>query len=223
MAFSYQGRNWDSPKTAYDALYSGVKGMDYDSWYNSVMNPAPAPLSMGQLADQKRPAYEPGYDQTSMSALGYNYTPSRWLGMSKFKNDLEEQDQREKALRQTRGAASAAEDALAAKGGGLSSGARERIQQGAMKNYLGMSQDIQRQGNINDLNMNISDMQSQRQAQTQDTQNQIAEIGRMNAYNQNVYKQQMEAEAAERQANAEAASAREAARARKRGISGAFK
>lgn len=224
MAYQYNGMNWDSPQTAYEATAVGnKKWANFDEWYASEGAPkvATAPISMADYADQRRPGYNPMYDQSTMSSLGYNYTPSRWLGMSQFKNDLEQQDQREKALRQSRGAASAAEDALAARGG-LSSGARERVQEGAMKNYLGMAQDITRQGNINDLNMNITDMQSQQQAHQRDVQNQMSEIGRMNEFNKNVYDQQMEAEAADRSAADMEAKAREAERKKGRGLGRGF-
>lgn len=158
-----------------------------------------------------------GYNQFKEEALRKG--PSSWLNMNLLAGDLQEQTQREGAQRESNAATAGAMDKIASSGG-MSSGARERAAESGAKNYLGMSQDLQRQGNMNDLNMRITDegnrinmmtqlpgMEQNRvstweQARQADINNQMQEVSRLNQYNQDLYKSRLEAAAAERQARA---------------------
>lgn len=178
--------------------------------------------TMSQLSSMWHPAYQQSYDSNTMGIQGMNYTPSKWLSMSKAKSDLDQMTQRENASKESASAAAGVQDSLAAKGG-LSSGALERSQEDAAKNYLGMSQDLTRQGNINDLAMGAQDYTTQMGAKKTDVANQVAENQAQIAYNKNVYDDKLSNEALDRQAAADAQAAREKERRSHHGIGSIFK
>lgn len=142
------------------------------------------------------------------------------------KQFLEEQDARERAKREAKGTRAEAEAQLALRGG-LSAGARERLESSGARNLLAMSQDVSRQGNLNRMQIGINDEQNRiaqlgqlpgmealalqsnlqregmyTQARQTDINRAIAENQNRNAYNQSLYQQQMQAWAAQRQARA---------------------
>lgn len=198
-----------------------------------------ASSSLLNLAMHGMPAYVPSYDPNTMSMTGNlkelypEYTkgfnafrdqalrkgPSQWLNMSRAANALKMQDAREKAQLETAGDTASAMDNLAASGG-LSSGARERVQEQGQKNVMSMSQDLTRQGNLADLNMSVQDetnrvaelgsltgmedtkLKDWTTAKNQDVTNVSNERQRLNDYNLRKYQARMEALAAERQAQA---------------------
>ncbi len=140
-----------------------------------------------------------GYNKFKEGA--FRKGPSQWLSMTKFKNDAQEADQREGAVRDAN-ASTAQQLSQLASQGGVSSGARERATEAGAKNYLGMSQNLQRQGNMADMDMGIKDEQNRLSMLTQlpGLENQRSQ--QKNSYNMDIYKSKMEAAAAERQAQA---------------------
>src|SRR5882724_3452674 len=143
--------------------------------------------------------------------------PSAWANLSKVSSSAQQANQREAALRESNSQTAGEMDKLASSGG-LSSGARERAAEGGAKNYMNMSQDLTRQGNLNDLQIGINDetnrvqelgalpgMENQSiqplfQKSKIITDAQQTENGAVNAYNQNLYNQQMSAWASNQQA-----------------------
>lgn len=195
-----------------------------------------APTLPNLTLDTKIP-YTPGYTPEMGDTEGYNKFksralstgPSPWLSMTKYANDLKEMTQREGAKRESNASTSEQLSRLGAQGG-ITSGARERAGEAGAKNYLGMSQNLTREGNINDLQTDIADqtnklsMLSQLPGlENQRIQAQVDENVRRQGYNKDVYQTkkdeyqtkkdkydmemnrynaQMQAEAAERQARA---------------------
>lgn len=177
----------------------------------------PNTMSMTAALKELSPEYTKGFNQYRDEALRKG--PSRWLNMSMANNALKMQDAREKAKLETAGEAASAMDNLAAMGG-ISSGARERIQEQGQKNAMSMSQDLTRQGNLADLNMGVQDetnrvgqlqnltgmedtkLKEWESAKQTDYTNISNERQRLNDYNMKKYSARMEALAAERQAQA---------------------
>lgn len=162
------------------------------------------------------------YDQSGMNAFreqALRKGPSAWATLSKQQQAALQGNQRESGAKEVASQTAQAEDNLASRGG-LSSGARERAATEGSKNYLAMSQDLARQGNLNDLQIGVNDEQNRIQqlgmlpgmemqqagmfedARGKDIANTTAENARRNAYNQNIYDQQMGAWGANRQAQA---------------------
>jgi hypothetical protein len=147
--------------------------------------------------------------------------PSAWANLSKISSAAQQANQREASLREAAAQTAGEEDRLASSGG-LSSGARERAAEAGGKNYLNMSQDLTRQGNLNDLQIGINDetnrvqqlgalpgmentaMQPLFQKASILTNAQQAQNKALNDWNSNLYNQQMTAWAANQQANATA-------------------
>lgn len=152
--------------------------------------------------------------------------PSAAARIMERKSFAEEADARERAKREARGTAAEARTELAMRGG-LSSGARERIATGGARNLLAMSQDTGRQGNLNRMQIGINDEQQRisqlsmlpgmeqglfnsllqkenlwARARESDIARAMQENQNRNSYNQNLYAQQMQAWAAQRQAEA---------------------
>lgn len=193
------------------------------------------PTGYGYNTVPTRPDYVSTYDPLSMSLSDYyqkNYNPagmnafrqealrkgpSSWATLARQQQNALESNSRERAAKEARSQEAQAMDTLASHGG-LTSGARERAALEGSKNYLAMSQDLARQGNLNDLQIGVNDEQNRIQqlgmlpgmdieqantfakAKQADIQNAVAENERRNAYNQNIYNQQMGAWAANRQA-----------------------
>lgn len=205
-----------------------------------------------RYADQPyRPNYVPGYDKNSMRMeqdlegrlSGINVDqrgmnkyrqeamrsgPSAWAQMAGRQQDELAQDAQNKAGKQSAGQAAEARSQLAMRGG-INSGARERIAQGAAKNYMDMSQDIGRQATTNKTQIGMNDEQNRinqlqalpgmenaavanemdktklwGQAKQFDVGQMTAEQERRNAFNMGNYHEQMQAWGAGKQANATA-------------------
>lgn len=196
-----------------------------------------------------RPDYVAGYDQNTMAfapelekrlaglnldtrgldayrAEALRKNPSRWANLQTQKQFQEEMAQRERAKNEGASATTNAQSALAMRGG-LSSGAKERLEMAGNKNQMNASQDVGRQGILNRMQIGINDetnrisqlgalpgMENQAfqmnmnkenmwdMARNQDLNRTIAENQNRNQYNQGVYGQQMAAWAANRQASA---------------------
>lgn len=185
--------------------------IDYSAAYD------PNTMSMLKQLEKLWPAYSMGFNQQRDEALQKG--PSNWLSMSRMANDAKIADQIEKGRGVVAGNTATAKNALAA-GGGLSSGARERAEEQGQKNFMSMTQDNVRQGNLNDLSMNVQDEQNRigklqnlttteqgrmkdwQQAKQVDDTNLLNENARKNQFNMDKYKAQMEAWAANKQADA---------------------
>lgn len=181
-----------------------------------------------QLGLQAPPAYVPLFDPNAINSIPVDLSginayrqeamrtgPSGWASLSKISNAEQEANQNEQAQQAASGQTAAAENQIASSGG-LSSGARERAAEGGATNFLNMSQNLERQGNLNDLQVGIND-----------EQNRISQLGALpglesqaiqplfqkanmtsqnnqalNSYNMNTWNQQNAATAANEQANA---------------------
>lgn len=152
--------------------------------------------------------------------------PSGWAKLAQQEQDLLAAQARDRGAQVSRGQTAQALSDLASSGG-LSSGARERTAQAGAKNYIDMSQGVSRDSNLNKMQIGINDeknrvqqlsmlpgMEQQalaplfqkqsiwQQAANQNQQNVIAANKEANAFNQNLYNQQVNAWAADRQAKA---------------------
>lgn len=210
MATSAKDYSKNRVKTG-NALFDSMEIPGYEAAYN------PLDMSMTGHMSGLMGTYGGGYKQFKDEAMRKG--PSSWYNQSTLRGDLQEVDQREKLGRQIASENAGAMDTLAASGG-LSSGARERATESGAKNYIDMSQGLQREGNINDLTLGIQDetnrigqlgdlqgmemglMNTWNTAKSQDIQNALAEAERLNRYNMDLYGKQMDAAAAERQARA---------------------
>lgn len=198
------------PDIQYGSPFAQPGRPDYIAGYD--------PKTMSLLPQvQSRLGNLKGLDALRDRALGTGSSP--WASMMTRKQFDEESDARERGKQEARSSANQAMTDLAMRGG-LSSGARERATQNAAKNLLSMSQDVGRQGNINRLNIGVQDEQQKMGALSQlpgqelameqqwgqaaqtDQQRLLEENRQRNSYNQNTYQQQMQAWAAERQAQA---------------------
>lgn len=185
------------------------------------------------------PGFTQGYDPSSMSMTDYLKTVYDPSGFNAFKDqatrvgpsawaNLATQDQGAQAAKtksadasQANAQTAQAEDDLASRGG-LSSGARERATIEGSKNYLSMSQGVEQQKNLNDLQIGMNDQQNKIQelsqlpgmeqqqagmwenAKNTDVSNAVSANDKANSYNQNLYNTQMQAWGANQQANATA-------------------
>lgn len=183
-----------------------------------------------QLGLAAPPAYTPLYDPSSINAIPVDLSgisayrqqamrtgPSAWANLAKISNSAQEADQKEQGQKSVAGQTASAENQIASSGG-LSSGARERAAEGGATNYLDMSQNLQRQGNLNDLQVGINDEQNRIQQlgalpglESQAIQplfqkaNMTSQNNQaLNSYNMNNWNQQNQAIAANNQANATA-------------------
>ena len=175
-------------------------------------------------------ALSPGYNaQVAGNDQGFNaykamalqQGPSSWANLATEQQAAEALSQLDKGAQSVAGANAGAQDALAAQGG-LSSGARERIAEQGATNMTDMGQNVARQENLNNLQIGMNDQQNKIQELSQlpglenqmnqnwedvkqtDLANEIGENQSVNAYNQNLYNQQMQAWGAAQQANATA-------------------
>ncbi len=113
------------------------------------------------------PGYNPGFTPDMLNTKGMDMFrtdatrtgQSAWDRLAKTSNAAKMSDQMENAQKQAQSQTAATMDDLAARGG-LSSGARERTAQAGQKNYLAMAQDLTRQGNLNDLQIDVNDEQN---------------------------------------------------------------
>lgn len=152
--------------------------------------------------------------------------PSAWASNEMKRQLAEEAASKQRMGREAAGRTAEGESALAMRGG-LTSGARERLQHDATRDYLDMSQNLTRQAGLNQLQVQSQDEQNrvsqlgqlpgmeaaalqpdldkarmEAQARAADIANQVGEGNRRNDYNQTTYGQQMQAWGANRTAQA---------------------
>lgn len=117
----------------------------------------------------------PGYEQhVAQNSAGYNKfknnamseTPSPWAGLAGQTNQQNATNAMDKGAGTVAGAAAGAMDRLAA-GGGLSSGARERVAESGAKNLVDMNQGIAQNMNTNAANIGLQDAQMKQQELSQ--------------------------------------------------------
>lgn len=189
----------------------------------------PATMSMGPQLNSmlnQTQLNTDGLDKFSQEAMRTG--PSAWSQMANSQNNLSAQTQQEQAARQAGSTASESRSQLAMSGG-LSGGARERVQRDSGRNYLGMSQNISRQADQNSQQIGVNDEQNRisqlgqlpgmenqayqadldkiklwGQGQMFDTNNQIGEAGKQNDFNLGRYHEGMAAWGANQQAQATA-------------------
>lgn len=179
------------------------------------------PNTMSDVANLQKiaPQYSSGFNALRSQAL--NQGPSQWLNMSQEKNQMQLHDALNTAEQTSAGKTAAGEDALAA-GGGLSSGARERMQEQGGTNLMAMNQNLQRTGMESNLGLEAQDQSNKigqlnslvgdentkqnqwNQAFQSDVSNQMANTAQKNQYNMNLYNTQMSTWAAGQQAEATA-------------------
>lgn len=137
---------------------------------------------------QATPGFAEGYDPANTNA---------WMGqMGNQQTQMRNQQMGQGAQSVAAGTAKAMDELAGS--GGLSSGARERVQEMGQKNLMNMNQTLQTQGMNNAMNLGI-------QGQQMNMTGLGNEASGLNAFNQNLYNQRMGAAAAERQAQAIAA------------------
>lgn len=95
-----------------------------------------------------------GYNALTSEALRNG--PSSYYSAANSANALDQKNLKDKAGADAAGQTAKARSDLAAQGG-LSSGARERTAETGSKNYMDMSQGITRQGQVNQMNMQLQD------------------------------------------------------------------
>ena len=188
----------------------------------------PGELAYSSVYDPTTMAMLPGYEQqVEKNGQGYNQFrgealrrgPGAWALLAKVQQAMEAKAQREKAGKSAASERAGALNDLAMRGG-LSSGARERLAETGATNALNMTQGINRQEGLNNLQVGLNDEQ-QRQAQlaalpgmeaarvtgwentkAKDLEALMNENKSRNEFNMNKYNAQMSAWAAERQAQA---------------------
>lgn len=162
--------------------------------------------SLAQDYTASQGSYDSGLNQLRSDAL--NKGPSALTQLSLYQQALQDAALRQKGMAQNASQTAGAEDNLAASGG-MSSGARERVQEQGQKNYMSMAQNVDQQQILGGLGLRAqgeatqnqqlgqltTDEQQQQQmwltAKQQDYQNQLS-----------VYQTQMQSIAAEDQAQA---------------------
>lgn len=172
------------------------------------------------------PAFIPSYDPTTQSLSNANNPaltelnteamrtgPSKAANLMNLESDRQGLISRDNNAQTAGGNAAKARADLAARGG-LSSGARERVEMNANNDVLNLNQKSDQQVQANKAQIGINDEQNRLgQLQTSaadktsanmfDIGNQITEGNQVNAYNQNLYNQQMTAYGANQTANAQ--------------------
>lgn len=205
---------WDSSQSGYNA--GDMSGMPQAPGFVQAYDPATM-----SLTDYLQGKYDSsGLDAYKQQAMRTG--PSAWANMATQDQAALANQSLEHGASQNNAQTAQAVDNLAARGG-LSSGARERAGQEGAKNFMAMSQDTARQKNLNTMQIGMNDEQNriqqlsalpgmeQQQAQMwegakqQDVANTMNANNAANAYNQNLYNQQMSAWGAGKQADATAA------------------
>ena len=221
----YVGGNWPTYSPDSSSPWSPYYGMPSSPGYTTVFDPDT--MSMADQIQSRLNGINlntQGLDAFRQQALRKG--PSTWANLMNQKQYAEEGDQREQAKNEAASSQAQAEADLAMHGG-LSSGARERLATSGARNLLSMSQDVGRQGSLNRMQIGINDEQNRisqlgmlpgmevqalqpdlqkeqmwEQAKQTDLQRVQAENDRRNQWNQNLYNQQMQSWAANRQAQA---------------------
>jgi hypothetical protein len=135
--------------------YYGLTGApSYEAGYNP--NSPENVARMNQFTMQMG-----GLNQTIGDLKGYanNRGDSQWAVLQKQKVSRDEKSAKDSAMAKAAAKAGAAESNLA-QTGGLTSGARERLEAGGAKNALDMSQDVSRDADTNRLQVGINDQQN---------------------------------------------------------------
>jgi hypothetical protein len=215
--------NMNAPQPGASGDYSGMPGYP---GFTPAWNPG---MSMAPQVQQELS----GIDMSGLNNAVTNFQdmaqrqgPSAWAQLAGQQQNALAQNEIERGQNQANAAEAGALNNLAMTGG-LSSGARERASLAGQKNMLDMSQNVQRQNALNQLQIGVNDQQNKMQemgmlpgmelqalqpqfqkqnilqnAQQQDIANQMNENQYQNEWNQNLYNQQMQAWAAGKQANA---------------------
>ena len=156
-------------------------------------------------------AQYPGYGQGGAGSMAYENLISQatspgdspWAIKSKNALDLGTKDALDKARATTAGTTAQAMDGLASRGG-LSTGARERIQEGGQKSFLDMSQNLNKANDLNFANMQVQDANQKNNMLSAATTAELAKARDMNDYNMRKYEADMGAWAADKTAKATA-------------------
>ncbi len=172
------------------------------------------------------PQYRPSYDKNKQGLQLANNDflnqlnqeamrkgPSKSANLMNLESDRQGLLARDNNAQTAGGNAAKARSDLAARGG-LSSGARERVEQNANNDVLNLNQKTNQQVQANRAQIGINDEQNRlgqlqssatmkNQQNVFDIGNQIHEGDQLNAYNQNLYNQNMQAYGANQTANAQ--------------------
>lgn len=194
--------------------------------YNPVWNPsmAMAPGVASDMAQIPDLSDQAGYKAFTSEAMGAGDLP--WLSKAYQQQHELGNQARERGGAEVAGQTAGAESALAS-GGGLSSGARERAAEGGAKNFMSMSQGTARDEANNamqigitgaqqkqqmlgqvpgmeqaDLSMKMGKEQAVNSARQTDLQGAETASAGANQWNQGLYTSQMQATAAQAQADA---------------------
>lgn len=172
--------------------------------YASNANPAGSGVAVGD-SGIGMPNYVPlsGPALSKLSQIGLGAGPSPWATAATAREGKNAMNARDNAQQSAASATQGAEDQLAMTGG-LSSGARERAVEGGQKDLLSMVQGVNNQENLNNLQINENDQQNKLQTLGSVANTEVGQNSAMNAYNQQMYQQQMQAWAANQQAAATA-------------------
>lgn len=152
--------------------------------------------------------------------------PSAWATLSKQNQKLQASASKQKMRRELSGNVAGAESALAMRGG-LTSGARERVAKSGNRDFLDMSQNLERQRGLNDVQIDVNDEQNRisqlgalpgmevaamqpefektrlyGQARQADNAGRANDIQQFNSWNQNAWNKKMEAWGTNRTAQA---------------------
>lgn len=218
--FNFSG--WNSPAPVDTAgAQPGMPG------YNPIYDPNTQGLS-GPLQKQLNSI---DLNPLNMSVQNYadmanRQGPSAWATQAGQQQDALSANARDRGASESNAQTATALDRLASSGG-LSSGARERAAEAGNKNYMNMTQDIGRQDSLNQLQIGVNDQQNKIQelsslpgieasalapqfqkatawenAHSQDVSNQMNSAADKNKFTENTYQQQMQAWAANKQADA---------------------
>lgn len=163
------------------------------------MNMTPQLDDSGIGMPSYQPLQGPAIDAIKNAALSSG--PSPWALLALNQQMKQRNLANEQGAQQTAGAKATADAGLAAEGG-LSSGARERNSESGMKDYLAMTQGNETNENANDLQIGLNDEQNKMTQQGTAAQIEQSNTNNINSYNQNMYNQQMQAWAANQQAQA---------------------
>lgn len=194
-------QNWVPPRKV------APPGGLYQPSYNQASNPVSMAPASGEGAygawPGNAPAYQRAYDPLSMSLFSKMQTllsgvqpdqrginafrdqalrsgPSAWATTEMDRQNLEESSARQRLGREAAGRTAEGESALAMRGG-LTGGARERLREGATRDYLDMSQNVGRQAGLNRL-----------QIQSQDEQNRIGQLGQLPGMENQLFQGQLD-------------------------------
>ncbi len=203
-----------------------IEGMGWKKWIDDdpsddypVYTPGYNPLTMSAVTEMNKldGQYSQGFNRQRAEALRKG--PSNWLNMSLAQDALKQEDAREKAGQMNASRTAEAHNRLASLGG-LSSGARERVEEQGQEGFMNMSQDLARSSKLAGLGMGVQDEQNrigklsdltgkemQREnmwttAKDKDTANELAEAKRKSDFDMNLFDIRKRAEGAESNANA---------------------